>query len=306
MDEKYKKVPQWAWKAIWLVPIAGILLLILGLRPGSIPLGRKTSTNESLQNNKKAGLLKNDKNGGAPDTSTQIVKPRQGSTQPKTTQPASMLVFDQSGKPVVNARVWISDGEGKRWPVVELLGGISVSADHWSTNDVGSVCCWTYGDRKKLGEDAYMPAKTYTIHISKDNYDVIEEKVDYSISDTEKSVSFMPNKFVLRKWSTVSAVIVDSSGKPVGKPIQNVAGGASFSLVDGQGKKYGQYTTRYDISTGRLEIGPVPDGQYTLHIKSAYDYTYDGAIKIEYASMDQAASVLNSDVFLGKIILQKK
>lgn len=221
---------------------------------------------------------------------------------PKKRITAAILVVDQSGKPVVNARVWFSDDEGKKWPVAQSFW----SADYWSTNEAGAVCCWEYGDRKELGEEVYMPAKTYTIHISKDNYDVIEAKTDYSISDAEKSVSFAPSKFVLRKWSTLSAVIIDSSGKPIGKPIQNVDGyGGSFSLVDAQGRKYGQNTARYDRSTGRLEIGPVPDGQYTLHIESAYDYTYDRAI-IEYAPIDQAVQVSGSDIFLGRITLSKK
>ncbi len=235
--------------------------------------------------------------------------PVSGNPSQTAIQDLTAHVVDQFGNPVSGAEFKLVDGNGKSYSYASFDFGLR-------SDDNGYV------------DDKFdqIPGGSYTLYVTQDFYDKYQANVQ--ITTDNKNLGTI----TMRKWGTVSAIIADSSGNP-----SNV----NFWLVDGQGNMYGLYpdtgarfpdentspmATSYDNATGRLEIGPVPDGQYTLHVEStnptsasqnAVNAYYQGTYyppgvtppppspqpKLDYPSVSQPVQVSGSDIFLGTLTL---
>jgi hypothetical protein len=243
-----------------------------------------------------------------PHSSTTFPPPTPTPTSPlippsSSSQDITALVVDQFGNPVSEATLKLVDSNGKTYSYQSLDFGLQT-------------------DRDGYIDDAFdqIPNGSYTLIIEQDGYDKYQSTVQI-LSDNKNL-----GKIVMNKWSTVSAIVSDSSGSH--------PSWVFFWLVDSQGKKYGtfQYAktyqaifafSEYDNTTGKLQIGSVPAGRYTLHVESntptpasqsafdSYESGYNPSNpttstppSLEYPSIDQPVQVSGADVFLGMLTLQ--
>ena len=177
-----------------------------------------------------------------------------------------ILIVDQFEKPVKDVRVWFVDNEGKKYPTDGWRG-------YWNTDDSGRIRL----NPSVKGSNDDVPDGAYTVHIEKEYYSSVESKIELITHQ------FLPNKFVLKKWGKITAVVVNQSNSPVSS--------VYFWLVDIQGKKY-EYSQTSD--TGRMETNFLPDGQYTLYLK-----------KDNYDPLEKAIEMSGADIYLDRITFKK-
>ena len=188
----------------------------------------------------------------------------------------SILVFDQFGKAVSRARVWFVDNEGRQFPS-------------------GSWYNFLYADDNGRVEMSYVPKSernvpdgSYTAHITKDNYSPLEVPIEFKTDESIKYIQVIPHTFTIQKWGTFAAVLLDSLGKPMS--------GVTIAVVDTQGKMVGKNSSQ---QTGRVEMPPLPDGQYVLRIHPGIEGSYEFPernVRMEGGK----------DMFLGNITVVKK
>lgn len=262
----------------------GVILILIGIGMLIMDASNvKELESQILQKNtalsNKQSTTKNvTANSGTGKSNQTPATPSKGTVDP-------IIVLDQFGHPVPQAKVWLVDKEARIIPEKQAYWGIS----GWETDSNGRIR-FTYTPQGT----GSIPDGTYTIHIEKQNYTTVESLITLTTDDSQKYSAFSPHTFTMPKQGIITAVIVDEAGKP--------ATYASYKLISADGKMMGN---GYPIETGRIESAPIPDGQYNLQVHMT---SYDNATgrNTEYESERSVTMTGGTNMFLGNITLVKK
>ncbi len=254
--------------------LIGIVMLIMdanSVKELESQILQKNTASSNKQNTAKNVTV----NSGTVKSNPTPATPSKGTVDP-------IIVLDQFGHSVSQAKIWFIDNEARKYPA----GGDWLTAGYWLTNENG---------RLQLGYESEgakndVPDGNDIIHIEKKNYTSIEFPVELTTDTAKKYNHITPNTFTIQKQGTIAAIIVDEAGKPMIY--------ARYKLIGADGKIM---SNGYPVDTGRIESDPVPDGQYTLHINDGYDDS------TTHAPIDRVVTMQGGvNMFLGNITLIKK